>query len=281
MVGESIPENGFQTPIGNKPENQPQNIVDSQFKTPTTSTGATPHLHAQAPYANAIFGTPSAIATPAFNRAVSVPGGPPSSFSSPFNQVPWPTQDIINVRTELLKALPFYKNIHATIESQPEVLSRLDVLHYLGINIHHPHIARPSGLGSLLAVWNQLARCSSKQIRDLKHGNTNLKNGINGLKKRVVDLEARSTLQPHQQGVGGAKEPTRFDGSESNKYSDRFKTEKDKICYILFFLGGDAFWEVTSAAEAIVNSDQGTDACVYKTGEQLLDYLTERYGKRD
>ncbi|KAK4204832.1 hypothetical protein QBC40DRAFT_249895 [Triangularia verruculosa] len=215
------------------------------------------------------------------------------------------TQDVINVRSELLKALPFYRDIHSTIESQPEILSRFDVLHYLGVNIHHPHIARPGGLGSLLAIWNQLAGHANKQIRELKNENTNLKNEVNNLKKQVVDLEV-SVGKHQQQGMTtqdkeGIKEPTRFDGSEPNKYiryfnfmlwkraitrawadqPDAFRTEKEKIYYILFFLDGDAFWDIADGVEVIVNNNQGINAWEFKTGEQLLDHLTEKYGKRE
>ncbi|KAK4678686.1 NB-ARC domain and tetratricopeptide repeat-containing NOD-like receptor [Podospora pseudoanserina] len=191
-------------------------------------------------------------------------------------------------KAELLKALPFYRDIHSTIESQPKILSRFDVLHYLGVNIHHPHIARPSGLGSLLAIWNQLAGHGNKQIRELKNENTNLKNEVNNLKKQVVDLEV-SVGKHQQQGITtqdkeGIKEPTRFDGSEPNKYiryfdfmlwkraitrawadqPDAFRTEKEKIYYNL-----SSFFSM------------GIDAWEFKTGEQLLDHLTEKYGKRE
>ncbi|KAK0671930.1 hypothetical protein QBC41DRAFT_314796 [Cercophora samala] len=295
-----------QTPVGMKPENRPQNVVDSQVNTPTTSTGATPHPHSLAPYARAAFGTPSTITNQtSFNRAVSVPGGPPNFFASPSNQVPLPGQDVINVRNELLKALPFYKNIYANIENQPEVLSRLDILHYLGVNIHHPHIVRPGGLGSLLGVWDQLAGCSNKQIRDLNNENASLKHEISNLMKKVADLEASNT-QPSQQvngtqDKGSAKEPALFDGSEPNKYvryfnfmlwkrdiirawtdkPDDFKRKHDKICYILYYLDGDAFWGVVDTAKAVINSNQSSDTWEFKTGEELLDHLTEKYGKRE
>ncbi|KAK4654456.1 hypothetical protein QC762_403595 [Podospora pseudocomata] len=306
MASDQKSLNGFQTPPSNRTENCPQGAVDSQANPAMSSTSATPPPNSLAPHVQVSFGSPSTITSPApFNRAVSVPRGPPKSFSSQLNAVSWSTQDIADVRNELRKALPFYKNIYATLEVQPEVLSRLDVLQHLGVNIHHPHIARPGGLGSLLGIWNELAGYSNKQIRDLKNKNASLNHEISNLKRKVTDLEASDT-KPDQEMAGTekketAKEPTRFDGSEPNKYvryfnfmlwkrditrawsdkPDTFKTEKVKICYILFFLDGDAFWDIADAVEAIVNSDQSSDAWEFKTGEELLDHLTEKYGKRE
>ncbi|KAK4643212.1 hypothetical protein QC761_403595 [Podospora bellae-mahoneyi] len=220
MASEQKSLNGFQTPPSNRTENCPQGAVDSQANPAMSSTSATPPPNSLAPH----------------------------------------VQDIADVRDELRKALPFYKNIYATLEVQPEVLSRLDVLQHLGVNIHHPHIARPGGLGSLLGIWNELAGYSNKQIWDLKNKNASLNHEISNLKRKVADLEASDT-KPDQEMAGTekketAKEPARFDGSEPNKYvryfsfmlwkrditrawsdkPDTFKTEKVKICYILFLM---------------------------------------------
>ncbi|KAK4199280.1 hypothetical protein QBC40DRAFT_266050 [Triangularia verruculosa] len=312
-----------ETPVGMPTKKRARNMMDSDVKTPTSSTGATPRGTTNGMYANAVFGTPSTVGhTTPFNRAVSVPGGQ-QPVVSPFNLAV--SQDVANVRGELLKALPHYKNIYAAIESQPEVRSRLDVLHYLGVNIHHPHMARTGGLGSLLSIWDQLAGYSGQQIRKLnnensilkiesanvqnentklKSENIDLRNENANLHKRIAELEnsfAQSKTEiAGNQGNRGVDEPVRFDGSEPGKYvryfnfmlwkraitrawsdrPDEFKSEKDKICYMLFCLDGDAFWYIADAANRIINGgEQGNDVWELKTGEDFLGHLARKYGK--